>query len=229
MPLLEVEELTKVYGQGRGSVDALRGVNLAVDAGEFVSIIGPSGSGKSTLMHILGCLDRPSSGRYRFDGQDVTALTGDGLARLRNRRLGFVFQTFNLLSRLAALDNVVLPLTYAGVAPRAARQRAGGVLEQVGLGDRLTHRPGELSGGEQQRVAIARALVNDPGLILADEPTGNLDTRTGREILDLFGSLNRQGRTLILVTHNPEIAAAAPRIIEVRDGRVSRDERRAGL
>ncbi len=225
MSLVEVQGLTRVYGQGRARVEALRGIDLVIEAGEFMAIIGPSGSGKSTLMHILGCLDRPTAGRYRFEGRDVTSLSGDELARMRNRRLGFVFQTFNLLGRLSALENVVMPLTYAGVSPREARRRARALLEQVGLGDRLTHRPAELSGGEQQRVAIARALANDPGLLLADEPTGNLDTATGEEILRLFEDLNRQGRTLVLVTHNPGVAAVAARTVEIRDGRICRDER----
>ena len=220
--VLQADDITKVYRMGAVEVHALRGVSFAVARGELVAIMGPSGSGKSTLMNILGCLDRPTSGEYILDGQAVASLSDDQLAAIRNRKVGFVFQSFNLLPRMTALENVALPLRYAGVV-RGARERAQAALEAVGLGERLHHKPNELSGGQQQRVAIARALVNNPAIILADEPTGNLDTKSGREIMALLTGLNRdQGATVILVTHDPEIAAYAERVIHIRDGLIER-------
>ena len=224
-PVIEVRNLEKVYRLGKNvEVPALRGVSFTVHSGEAVAIMGPSGSGKSTLMNILGCLDKPTRGEYYLDGQRVSELSDDELAHIRNRKVGFVFQTFNLLPRMSALENVALPLRYAGVL-RGARARAREALERVGLGDRLHHRPNELSGGQQQRVAIARAIINNPSIILADEPTGNLDSRTGREIIELLLTLNReQGTTLIVVTHDPEVAHMMQRILHIRDGRLVREE-----
>jgi putative ABC transport system ATP-binding protein len=216
--MFELENITKVYKAGQTEVPALRGISCRIESGEMVSIVGPSGSGKSTLMNIIGCLDKPTSGRYRLDGTEVSELDDNQLAEIRNKKIGFVFQSFNLLSRTTALANVELPLIYNGASDR--RQRALQVLDSVGLSHRITHRPSELAGGEQQRVAIARALVNNPSLILADEPTGNLDTKTSQEIMGIFEKLNKQGMTIILVTHEPDIAAYTQRTIKLRDGRI---------
>ena len=219
VPVIETQRLARTYHMGDTEVRALRGVNLRIAAGEFVALMGPSGSGKSTLMHLLGCLDTPSAGSYRLEGRDVSALSHDERARLRNSRIGFVFQTFNLLPLLSALDNVALPLLYQGRAPDV-EARAATALEQVGLSSRIGHRPAELSGGERQRVAIARALVAEPALLLADEPTGNLDSKTGEEILGLLGDLHAAGRTLLLVTHDAGVAAHAERVVRMQDGRI---------
>src|SRR2546422_128198 len=224
MALIVTEELTKDYRLGPHTVHALRGVSVEVEPGEFVAVMGPSGSGKSTFMNILGCLDSPTAGRYVLDGEAVAGLSRAELARIRNRKIGFVFQTYNLLPRTSALENVELPLIYAGLPARARRTRARERLAAVGLADRADHHPSQLSGGQQQRVAIARALVNDPAVLLADEPTGNLDTRTSVEVLVLLQQLNRQGITIVLITHEPDIAAYASRVLTLRDGRLQRDE-----
>ena len=219
--LIEMHELTRVYQLGPQEIYALRGVDLIITPGEYVAIMGPSGSGKSTLMNIIGCLDRPTAGRYLLDGVPVESMTEDELAAIRNRKIGFVFQTFNLLARTTALQNVELPLVYARI-PRAERRiLAEEALAAVGLKDRMHHQPNELSGGQRQRVAIARALVNKPSLLLADEPTGNLDSQTGREILDLFRELHDRGNSIIMVTHEDDVAQEAKRIIHIRDGKVS--------
>ena len=225
MALIEVDGLTKIYQMGEVAVEALRGVVVSIAAGEFVAIMGPSGSGKSTFMNILGCLDKPTSGMYHLDGQDVAQMSRDELARVRNRKIGFVFQTFNLLPRTSALENVELPLVYNGCSTRERHVRARARLQLVGLQGREHHHPNQLSGGQQQRVAIARALINDPAILLADEPTGNLDSRTSVEILGIFQQLNREnGITVILVTHEPDVAAYASRIIQFRDGHIRKDE-----
>jgi len=225
-PLVDACDLEKVYRTGDVDVPALRGVTLAIEAGEAVAIIGSSGSGKSTLMNIIGCLDRPTRGSYRLAGEEVARLDRDRLAAIRNRTIGFVFQSFNLLPRTSALENVELPLLYAGVRGDERRRRATRALERVGLGDRVRHLPSQLSGGQQQRVAIARALVAEPALLLADEPTGNLDSRTSLEIVSLFRELGRTGITVVLVTHEREIADTAARVVEMRDGRIVSDVRR---
>lgn len=222
--MIRVEGLTKIYGHGETAVTALNNVTLAIKSGEFVAVMGPSGSGKSTFLSLLGCLERPTAGRYYLEGREVSSLSEDELAALRNRRFGFVFQSFNLLPRSDILRNVELPLIYAGVPRRERRERAAAMLARVGLGHRLRARPPNLSGGEQQRVAIARALVNDPAVILADEPTGNLDSRTSHEIMELFRELHAEGRTIVMVTHDPEMARYARRIIYFRDGTVVREE-----
>ena len=221
--MIQIEDLTKTYVMGEETVTALDGVSLSIARGESIAIIGPSGSGKSTLMNILGGLDRPSRGRYRFEGDEVAHFSDDQLADFRNRRIGFVFQSFQLLPRLSALQNVELPMVYSGAAPRARRERAAELLERVGLGSRMGHRPNQLSGGQQQRVAIARSLANQPDLLLADEPTGALDSATGIEVLALFRKLNTEGLTVVLVTHDRGVADAARRRIAFRDGRVIED------
>ena len=225
--LIDVQDLSKNYRMGAQTVHALRGVTLEIQAGDFVAVMGPSGSGKSTFMNLLGCLDGPTAGRYLLDGQDVSGLGSSQLARVRNQKVGFVFQGFNLLARTSALENVELPLMYSGLPSAARRARAIQTLEAVGLSDRADHQPSQLSGGQQQRVAIARALVNTPALILADEPTGNLDTRTSVEIMALLQTLNRQGMTVVLVTHERDIAEYASRVIHFRDGRLQSDQRNA--
>ena len=222
--LIELHDVTKVYQMGDVEVRALNGVSLGIERGELTAIMGPSGSGKSTLMNILGCLDQVTSGEYLLEGTRISTLNDDQLAEIRNRRIGFVFQSYNLLSRTTALDNVEVPLIYAGAGGRARRQKAAEALEAVGLGDRLHHKPNELSGGQQQRVAVARALINEPSIILADEPTGNLDTKTGLEIIALFQRLNEErGITVLYVTHDAEIARFTRRIIRLRDGKVVED------
>jgi putative ABC transport system ATP-binding protein len=225
-PVIRTERLVKDYVLGAETVHALRGVNLEVEKNEYLAIMGPSGSGKSTLMNLIGCLDTPTAGEYWLDGQAVSKLDDDQLARIRNREIGFVFQTFNLLPRATALHNVELPLIYAGASAKERRQRAAHVLEQVGLADRVTHRPTELSGGQRQRVAIARALVNNPSILLADEPTGNLDSGTSAEIMALFDELHARGQTIVVVTHEHDIAAHAHRSITLLDGVISSDVRR---
>lgn len=223
--MIEAKDLTKVYQMGAEQVHALRGVSFTVQKQEFIAIMGPSGSGKSTLLHIVGCLDRPTSGQLFIANQDVQKATDNELAEIRNRKIGFVFQTFNLLPKATALENVELPLIYAGVRKRERRERAQAVLERVGLADRMRHRPNELSGGQRQRVAIARAIVTEPAFILADEPTGALDSKTGEQILDLFAELNAEGNTILLITHDKNVAARARRIIQLLDGRIVSDVR----
>jgi putative ABC transport system ATP-binding protein len=224
--VIRVESLTKTYRMGSEEVFALRGVNLEIRRNEYVAVMGPSGSGKSTFMNLIGCLDIPSGGQYWLNGQPVAGLSEEALARIRNREIGFIFQSFNLLPRASALDNVALPLVYAGVKKRQRHERAAAMLEKVGLGARKDHRPNELSGGQRQRVAIARALVTQPALLLADEPTGALDSKTGEEIMALFGELHAQGQTLMIVTHEADIAGHARRVLFLKDGVIERDDRK---
>ena len=225
MALIETHDLWKTYIMGDEEIHALRGVSVQIDRGEYVAIMGPSGSGKSTLMNLIGCLDTPSRGSYLLNGKQVSQMNDNELARIRNEEIGFVFQTFNLLPRASALHNVELPLVYAGVPAKARQERAKAALEKVELAHRMTHRPSELSGGQRQRVAIARALVNNPSILLADEPTGNLDTKTGLEIMALFARLHESGNTIVLVTHEADVAALANRAIHIRDGQVEKDVR----
>ena len=222
-PTIQLAGIKKIYQVGDQEVAALAGIDLTIQQGEFAALMGPSGSGKSTLMNILGCLDRPTCGSYKLDGEEVAKLDDDSLAKTRNKKIGFVFQNFNLLSRISALENVALPLVYAGIGKSERLEKAREMLDSVGLGDRADHQPNELSGGQRQRVAIARALVNDPHIIMADEPTGNLDTKSTREIMDIFEKMHGLGRTIILVTHEPEIAACASRQLLVRDGLITKD------
>jgi putative ABC transport system ATP-binding protein len=231
MPLPDIviltHKLAREYDMGSEVVRALRGVDLQIRRNEYVAVMGPSGSGKSTLMNLIGCLDTPTAGEYWLNGQKVSDLTDDELARIRNKEIGFVFQTFNLLPRASALHNVELPLIYAGLASSARRERAVSALTRVGLGDRMEHKPNELSGGQRQRVAIARALVNNPSILLADEPTGNLDSTTGQEIMGVFAELHRQGQTIVMVTHEADIAAHAARVVTLRDGLIATDQLKA--
>jgi putative ABC transport system ATP-binding protein len=227
MALIETVDLWKTYVMGSEEIHALRGVSILIERGEYVAIMGPSGSGKSTLMNLIGCLDTPSKGSYLLNGKQVSEMNDNELARIRNEEIGFVFQTFNLLPRSSALHNVELPLVYAGVGPSDRTARARAALERVELGDRMLHRPNELSGGQRQRVAIARALVNEPSILLADEPTGNLDSKTGAEIMGLFAKLHAAGNTIVLVTHEADVAAFADRTLHIRDGQVERDVNRA--
>jgi putative ABC transport system ATP-binding protein len=221
--IIEMEAIRKVYDTGKVKVEALKGVDLAVERGEFVAIVGPSGSGKSTLMNLIGCLDTPSEGRYRLGGEDVSRFSRDELADVRNRRIGFVFQGFNLLPQISAFENVELPLLFGGVPPRKRKERVEELLSRVGLGERMDHKPTELSGGQMQRVAIARALAMQPDVVLADEPTGNLDTSAGGDIMGLFTDLWKQGSTLVVITHDMTLARRASRVVEIRDGRIVKD------
>ncbi len=227
MALIETRDLWKTYVMGEEEIHALRGVSIEIESGEYVAIMGPSGSGKSTLMNLIGCLDTPSKGSYLLNGKEVAEMNDDELARIRNEEIGFVFQTFNLLPRATALHNVELPLVYAGISGKERLEKAKLALDKVELMSRATHRPNELSGGQRQRVAIARALVNNPSILLADEPTGNLDSKTGNEIMGVFDRLHQSGNTIILVTHEPDIAAYAHRVIHIRDGQVENDAKRA--
>ena len=222
--MIELSNITKTYRMGDMDITVLSGISLKVQSGELIAIMGPSGSGKSTLMNIIGCLDRPTSGAYHFENREISTLSDDELAAVRNGKIGFVFQTFNLLPRFSALKNVEVPLIYSGVPARLRSERAMPLLQKVGLADRMTHKPTELSGGQQQRVAIARALVNNPPLLLADEPTGNLDSRSGSEILDILTGLNRQGVTIIIVTHDMDVAARCRRVINLKDGQIISDQ-----
>jgi putative ABC transport system ATP-binding protein len=221
--IIEMQSIKKTYDTGKVKVEALKGIDLVVQPGEFVAIVGPSGSGKSTLMNLIGCLDTPTDGRYRLGGEDVSKFTRDELADVRNRRVGFVFQGFNLLPQISAFENVELPLLFGGVAPRKRRERTEELLARVGLADRMDHKPTELSGGQMQRVAIARALAMHPDVVLADEPTGNLDSSAGGDIMELFTELWRQGSTLVVITHDKSLARRANRIVEIHDGRITRD------
>jgi putative ABC transport system ATP-binding protein len=222
--MIELSNITKSYHMGEVEITVLSGISLKVQSGELLAIMGPSGSGKSTLMNIIGCLDRPTSGAYHFEGREISTLSDDELASVRNGKIGFVFQTFNLLPRFSALKNVEVPLIYSGVSARLRSERAVPLLQKVGLADRMTHKPTELSGGQQQRVAIARALVNNPPLLLADEPTGNLDSRSGSEILDILTGLNLQGVTILIVTHDRDVAARCRRVINLKDGQIISDQ-----
>lgn len=222
--MIELSNIIKIYRMGEVDITVLSGISLKVHSGELIAIMGPSGSGKSTLMNIIGCLDRPTSGAYHFESREISTLSDNELAAVRNSKIGFVFQTFNLLPRFSALKNVEVPLIYSGVPARLRRERAMPVLEQVGLSDRMHHKPTELSGGQQQRVAIARALVNKPPLLLADEPTGNLDSRSGSEVLDILTGLNRRGVTIMIVTHDKDVAARCKRIINLKDGQIINDQ-----
>ena len=224
MTLIDIEGVKKIYDLGAEKIHALDGVSLKIERGEYIAIMGPSGSGKSTIMNILGCLDTPTSGSYYFEGEEVSKMDDNQLAGIRNQKIGFVFQTFNLLPRISSLQNVELPLIYGGVSLESRRERAELVLERVGLGDRMNHKPNELSGGQRQRVAVARALANEPSIILADEPTGNLDSKTGEEIMVLFNQIHEAGNTIILVTHEEYIAENAHRIIRLHDGLIASDE-----
>ncbi len=226
--LIDIKQITRDFPLGQEVVKVLKGIDLLINKGEYVALMGPSGSGKSTLMNLLGCLDTPTSGSYLLNGKDVSNMTDDELAEIRNKEIGFVFQTFNLLPRTTALDNVALPMVYAGASKAARTERAEEVLTDVGLADRMDHRPNQLSGGQRQRVAVGRALVNKPSIILADEPTGNLDSKTSVEIMNLFDEIHRQGNTVILVTHEEDIAEHAHRIIRLRDGMIETDVRREG-
>jgi putative ABC transport system ATP-binding protein len=223
--LIEIQDVHKIYDMGDDKVRALDGVSVVIQEGEYVAIMGPSGSGKSTLMNLIGCLDTPTSGSYKLKGTEVAGMTDDELAAIRNGEIGFIFQTFNLLPRSDAVQNVELPLVYAGVTRRERRERAQDALKAVGLGDRMHHRPNEMSGGQRQRVAVARALVNRPSILMADEPTGNLDSKTGEEIMNLMDQLHAQGRTIILVTHEEDLALRAARVVRLRDGKIMSDVR----
>ena len=225
MSIITMSNIRKVYDTGKVKVEALKGIDLTVDAGEFVAIVGPSGSGKSTLMNLLGCLDTPTEGTYEIGGENVAGVTRDQLAEIRNRRVGFVFQNFNLLPHISAAENVELPMLFGGISPRERKERAAELLTRVGLEERLDHKPTELSGGQMQRVAIARSLAMNPDIVLADEPTGNLDTSSGTDIMSIFNELWKSGRTLIIITHDPALAKRASRIVEIRDGRITSDHR----